>query len=270
MTRSTKAMPKPMYRTLKAAKIITTLEKLEKRIAERFPGSGLVGVCGELLSVAKVSEAEVKALMRPNYVLRGLSYSVLLAGLFLLWYVGSIIEVKRTSENLFGVLEGIDAALSILIAMGAGVFFLATLESRWTQQRALDDLHELRSLIHVIDMHQLTKDPSKESTVGTDTASSPERVMTPFELSRYLDYCAEMLSLAAKIAALYAQGTRDGVVIDTASDLSQITTNMSGKIWQKITLVQGFVGQGMAKAPLPQTPKAGVSTRPNLDNLENS
>lgn len=246
-----------MYRTLSATQIIKTLETLERRIFERFPGSGLTGVCKELVAVARDSEGEVKALSRPNYFLRGISAAILVSGLFLLIYVGSIIEIKRSTENLFGVLEGIDAALSILIAMGAGVFFLATLESRWTRQRALDDLHELRSLIHVIDMHQLTKDPSKESLVSTNTASSPTRVMSAFELTRYLDYCAEMLSLAAKIAALYAQDTRDEVVIETASDLSQITTHMSGKIWQKITLVhEANIAGGIAKAP-PPNPASG-------------
>ncbi|MGH1419458.1 MAG: hypothetical protein ACRBCJ_11425 [Hyphomicrobiaceae bacterium] len=248
---SGRSYSEPLFKTLRADKIISTLEVLEQRIFERFPGSGLVRVCSELLSVARGSEAEVTALIRPNFFMRGAIATVLILGLALLGYVGTIIEFKRNTENLFGVLEGIDAALSILIAMGAGIFFLATAEARWKRQRALDDLHELRSLIHVIDMHQLTKDPAKESLVSTQTKSSPQRIMTPFELSRYLDYCAEMLSLAAKIAALYAQGTRDEVVIETASDLSQITTHMSGKIWQKITLVQSIVGAGMAHAPLP-------------------
>lgn len=62
--------------------------------------------------------------------------------------------------------------------------------------------------------------------------------MTAFELTRYLDYCSEMLSLSAKIAALYAQSTSDSVVIEAASDLSTLTTNLSSKIWQKITIVQ--------------------------------
>ena len=46
---------------------------------------------------------------------------------------------------------------------------------------------------------------------------------------------------AAKVAALYAQGTRDSLIIETASDLGQITSNISGKIWQKITLVQHHI-----------------------------
>ena len=73
---------------------------------------------------------------------------------------------------------------------------------------------------------------------GQRTADSPERDMTPFELTRYLNYCSEMLSLTDKLAALYAQSTSDAVVIDAVSDLSALTTNLSVKIWQKITLVQ--------------------------------
>ncbi len=226
------------YRTLNPDSIITTVQTLERRISERFPGSGLAKVCSELVAIARTSRAKVEAASRPNVPLRAAIGLLLVIGLAFLAYVGTIIEVKRDAENLFGVLEGIDAAVNILIVTGAGIWFLASLEGRWHRERALKDLHELRSIIHVIDMHQLTKDPSRVSTVGTSTPSSPQRAMTPFELARYLDYCAEMLSLSAKIAALYAQGTRDPVIIDASSDLGQITSNMSGKIWQKITLSQ--------------------------------
>ena len=85
-------------------------------------------------------------------------------------------------------------------------------------------------------MHQLTKDPLMID--GPTTPDSPVRDMTPFELTRYLNYCSEMLSLTDKLAALYAQSTSDPIVIDAVSDLSTLTTNLSAKIWHKITLVQ--------------------------------
>jgi len=229
-----------MYRTLNAEKIVSTLETLARRISERFPGAGLERVCLELLAIARESNARLLAVSRPNRALRTGIAIILAAGAGLLVYVLSILEVKRDAENLFGVLQGIEAAVNIVVLVGAGVLFLTTLESRWSRQRALADLHELRSIVHVIDMHQLTKDPSTASQVNTSTPSSPQRTLTPFELTRYLDYCSEMLSLAAKVAALYAQGTRDPVVIETASDLGQITSNLSSKIWQKITLVQAL------------------------------
>ncbi|MBU1210777.1 MAG: hypothetical protein KJ587_05815 [Alphaproteobacteria bacterium] len=229
------------YRTLNSEHLVTTVEKLERRIAERFPGCGLSKVCAELTDIARASRSKVAAASEPNMPLRIGVGIVVLLGLALLVYVGNIIELKRDSENLFGVLEGIDAAVNTLIVTGAGIYFLTTLEGRWHRDLALKDLHELRSIIHVIDMHQLTKDPSRTSTVGTPTPSSPQRPMSPFELSRYLDYCSEMLSLCAKIAALYAQGTRDPLIIETSSDLGQITSNISSKIWQKITLVQRHI-----------------------------
>jgi hypothetical protein len=76
--------------------------------------------------------------------------------------------------------------------------------------------------------------------VSTGTPSSPKRVLTPFELKRYLDYCSEMLSLCAKTAALYAQDTKDPLVDSVVSELEQLTANLSGKIWQKITIVQNM------------------------------
>lgn len=248
----------PRYRSLDPDRIIDTLGKLERRIGERFPGSGLSQVCHELNNIARESKARVKAASEPNVALRVAIGAVLLAGLALLAYVGGIIEVKRDAENLFGVLEGIDAGVNILVLMGAGVFFLATIETRLHRQRALDDLHELRSIVHVIDMHQLTKDPSKPNLVGHATASSPPRSLTPFELTRYLDYCSEMLSLAAKIAALYAQGTRDPIVIETSSDIGKLTADLSAKIWQKITLVHGQIAGPLPAAPM--LPTAGSGT----------
>ncbi|MGD9670991.1 MAG: hypothetical protein AB7U75_18420 [Hyphomicrobiaceae bacterium] len=228
----------PGYRTLDPNSIIATLEKLEQRIEDRFPGAGLLRVCRELLQAARESKARIAAIAAPNYILRAISLAAMTCGVVMLVYIGTIIEVKRDAENLYGVLQGFDSAFNILVLMGAGALFLSGLEARWKRQQVLDHLHELRSIIHVIDMHQLTKDPGRGQQVSGATPHSPPRAMTPFELSRYLDYCSELLSLSAKVAALYAQGTRDAIVIETTSDLGQITSNMSGKIWQKITMVQ--------------------------------
>jgi hypothetical protein len=103
----------------------------------------------------------------------------------------------------------------------------------------LDALHRLRSLAHVIDMHQLTKDP----TVILDThktPASPERTMSQFELTRYLDYCSEMLAMVGKLAALYGERMRDGVVIDAVNDIETLTTSLGRKIWQKITIISAL------------------------------
>jgi hypothetical protein len=123
------------------------------------------------------------------------------------------------------------------VLTGSALFFLITLETRIKRRRSLRALHAFRSIAHVIDMHQLTKDPSVVLAQGPATASSPQRGMNKFELSRYLDYCSEMLSLTSKLAALYAQNLPDPVIIETVKDIEALTTNLSSKIWQKITIL---------------------------------
>ena len=226
-----------MYRTLDSGKIVSTLEKLRERIAARFPSAGLVKVCAELVEVARQADMRVKSIARPAYALRVGTVAVIVGGLATLAYIGvALFQDKKSNDDLFSTIQAIDATFNVLILIAAAIFFLVRIEERVKRRRALTALNELRSIVHVIDMHQLTKDPMM--IAGPATAASPARTMTAFELTRYLDYCSEMLSLLAKIAALYAQSTSDDVVIEAASDLSTLTTNLSSKIWQKITLVQ--------------------------------
>jgi hypothetical protein len=110
----------------------------------------------------------------------------------------------------------------------------------------LSALHELRSLAHIIDMHQLTKDPHRLSDFpdgGSDTPSSPARTLTRFELGRYLDYCSEMLALLGKIAALYAQTTTDAVALGAVDEIEDLTSGLSHKIWQKIVILDQQTGR---------------------------
>jgi len=227
-----------MYRTLDLDKIVATLHKLEQRIAERFPDTGLVKVSRELTAVAGEARARTETLERPRYGLRAASLLILTAGLGAIAYLVLRVKVDSASTELFGMMQGIDASVNLLLVMGAAVLYLTTLEWRLKRRKALSYLHELRSIVHVIDMHQLTKDPSQLLHPAPPTASSPARTMSASELTRYLDYCSEMLSLTAKVAALYAQSSTDTEVIEAVNDLERLTANLSQKIWQKITLVQ--------------------------------
>jgi hypothetical protein len=133
--------------------------------------------------------------------------------------------------------QGIESAMNIAVLVGLGLLALTRAESHWKRRRALGSLHALRSLAHVIDMHQLTKDPSDEGWVSAPTESSPKRDLTQSQLVRYLDYCSEMLSLIGKLAALYAQSYQDSAVVQSVNDIEMLTTNLSRKIWQKIAIV---------------------------------
>jgi hypothetical protein len=225
-----------MYRSLNAVKIVSTIEQLQKRINERFPGSGLSNVCADLQHLGEQTSGRITEVARPHWGLRSAMIAIIVTSLtFLFFLIGEAIALKGTDE-LSDVLQGLDAAMNLAVILGGATFFVSTLETRWKRRRALAALHELRSIIHVIDMHQLTKDPGLLG--NATTSSSPERNLSPFELMRYLDYCSEMLSLAAKLAALYAEKIDDPAIVETVGDIERLTSNLSSKIWQKITLSQ--------------------------------
>ena len=129
--------------------------------------------------------------------------------------------------------------LNELVLLGVAVFFLGSIEGRIKRRTALRWLHQLRSVAHIVDMHQLTKDPDRLLVERQDTASSPQRLMTSGELGRYLDYCSELLSVTSKVAALFMQHVGDSVVLQSVNEIEDLTNGLSRKIWQKITLLRG-------------------------------
>ncbi|MEQ1718888.1 MAG: hypothetical protein ABL907_23370 [Hyphomicrobium sp.] len=235
-----------MYRSLQSDKIISTLEALARRISGRFPGSGLWNVCADLVALSRQTSSRITEVTKPHWGLRLALAAVQLTTLAMLAVLARFAATLRTSDELSDFLQGFDAAVSLAIFVGGAAFFVWTFEGRWKRDRALKALHEIRAIVHVIDMHQLTKDPSMLGAARV--SSSPERTMTPFELMRYLDYCSEMLSLTAKLAALYAEKISDPVVVDTVGDIERLTSALSAKIWQKISMVQQLEGRDM---PLP-------------------
>lgn len=235
-----------MYRALRAEKIVSTVKALQARIASRFPGSGLARVCQDLIAIAEQTSARVDDVDKPHWGIR-LSLAIAVgAGLAGLIYLVAYGFALKGTDELTEILQGLDSAVNLLVIIGGAIFFLSTLETRWKRARALKALHELRAIVHVIDMHQLTKDPSMLGQARM--SNSPDRELSPFELMRYLDYCSEMLSLTAKLAALYAERLSDAVVVDTVGDIERLTSDLSNKIWQKITMVQGLEGRDL---PLP-------------------
>ncbi len=235
-----------MYRALSAVRVTSTIEELEARIVARFPGSGLSRVCGDLAGLARQTAARIASVSRPHWILRAALAGVVIGVLVTLALLVIEAQALKVSDQLSEVMQGLDAGMNLAIILGGAAFFITTLETRWKRRRALEALHELRSIIHVIDMHQLTKDPSMLGAARTST--SPDHDLTPFELMRYLDYCSEMLSLAAKLAALYAEKLSDPIVVDTVGDIERLTSSLSSKIWQKISMVQTLGGRDM---PLP-------------------
>ena len=223
-----------MYQSLDPIRIIETLDRLKSRIERRFPESGLSRVCTELTATARHTTRRAAEIAAHNWPLRIAVGVVLWAGVIALTSALKFLHLEDVEANL-GLLQSLEAAVNLLILFGGATWFLVGLDDRMKRQRALDELHTLRSIAHVVDMHQLTKDPY---TLTKRSGSAMNAEM----LRHYLDYCAEMLALIAKLAALYADRMRDPVVINAVTEIENLTTGLSRKIWQKISLVGAIDG----------------------------
>jgi hypothetical protein len=193
-------------------------------------------VARELSALLAETRLRVQRMRRPNWYLRGAV--VLAIAMVAAIVVAKIVvlqpRIETGHQELTQLLQTVDSALQTVVYVGIGLFFLFTLETRLKRRETLAALHGLRSVAHVIDMHQLTKDP--EIVVQAPvipTPSSPRRAMTAFELARYLDYCSELLACTSKLAALHAQYLNDTAVLSAVNEVETLVGHLSMKVWQK-------------------------------------
>ena len=227
------------YRYLQPDQIFATIKLLERRIEERFPQAGLASVCRELLEISRISRETTLAISRPMWGLRVFVYLIIIAILAV-----SILVIRETQWNIaeFAIADLItlsEALFNDIILIGAAILSLFTIETRVKRHRTSTAIHRLRSLAHLVDVHQLTKDPEQFTSPGqySETASSPDRSYTRFELSRYLDYSSEMLALIGKVGAMYVEYFPDTEAVSSVNELESLTTGLSQKIWQKIMIL---------------------------------
>lgn len=248
--------PRRSYRLLIPDKIVATAEQLERRIGERFPDSGLRAVAADLCRVAQQAVATATGFRRPIYWLRlvvwllvGVLGVVFVAfGVILSGAVPKDLSWFGDTQNAEEFIQTFEAMLGSVVFVGAAVIYLLTLERRWKRERLLAALRELRALAHIVDMHQLTKDPETVAR-GQATPSSPKRTLTTFQLSRYLDYCSELLSLISKIGAIYVQEFPDPEALEAVDQLTNLTSGLSRTIWQKIMILDRAIEPAKSAPP---------------------
>lgn len=231
-------MPKEI---LDSKKIIHTIERLNIRIEERFPQSGLLAVGKKLHDVGMETDAVISYIEKPNWWYRFGVGVFMMAVLVALVYAITSLDIDYERFNLETFVQIVESAVNDLVLLGAAVVFLVSMETRTKRKKIICSINRLRSIAHVIDAHQLTKDPDTVSLTANRTEHSPERTMTSYELGRYLDYCSELLSLTGKVGFLYVQRFDDAASVRAANDLENLTTGLSRKIWQKIMILNRTV-----------------------------
>ena len=228
-----------MFEGLDSVKVIETIDNLSKRIDERFPQSGLHRISVELLEISRKARDRADWISQPRLGLR-LGVGALIV-LMLATIVAIVVGLHPEDSRFgFGEFVGVlEAGINVVVVVGIGIFFLINLERRLKRARALQAVHELRAIAHVIDMHQLSKDPDRILGDAPPTASEPKRLSSE-QLGRYLDFCSEMLSIVGKIAALYTQKFDDDVAIASVNELEALSTGLTRKIWQKLMILHSF------------------------------
>ena len=229
------------YDLLDAGEIVRTLLDVERRIGDRFPDSGLRRVCGKLHSVADDAGRRSRSFGKPILWLRAVVW-LLVIGVALSLLATGFLLAEPTTEKLgfIDFVQVLEAGINDVVLIGAALLFLTTLENRTKRRRALRAIHELRAMAHIIDMHQLTKDPERvlhPELVLLEPHGDVDR-LSPFDLCRYLDYCSDLLSLIGKVAALYVQHFDDPQALAAVNEVENLCTGLSRKIWQKIMIAE--------------------------------
>ena len=224
-------------RRLDLGAIEQTAETLSLRVHDRFPDRGIDGIACELVTVSHETRLRLERLAKPRWILRASLGTLVVIGVASVVAIVLVANLRFHVDGLPDWLDLFQNAIQDLVYLGIAGLFLAGAERRAQRRDILAGLHELRSVAHVIDMHQLTKDPRSTTHPEDRVPHSPDRPDDPQSLFHYLDYCSEMLSICNKLAALYAQESQDPVVLSTVSDIQDLTTSLSSKIWQKIMIL---------------------------------
>lgn len=222
------------YRRLEPDEIVRTAAAIRDRIAGRFSGSGLSGMSTELVKTCERTVDVSLWLARPRWALRAV------VGVFVVFFFVAVgaavvgIRIRTGVSSASELVQGVQAAIQNLVFVGIAVAFLAGIERRWKRRSGLDALKDLRSMAHIIDMHQLTKDPERFPQTR-DTSDGP--AMSTPDLIRYLDYCSDLLAVLSKAAALTIQEFDDPVMLVAVNEIENLTSGLSRKIWQKIMIL---------------------------------
>ncbi len=245
---------------LDATKLIDTLDQLCMRIEERFPGSSLYKVARQVHDIGKETDEVTGWIKKPNIWLRILVGGFIAAILLTLGYGLSKVQWTHSSFTVGDIVQIGEAGLNEIVILGAAVLFLVSIENKSKRKKVVQAINRLRSFAHIIDAHQLTKDPHSILEQKKNTAHSPKRKLTPYELGRYLDYCSELLSLTGKIGFLHAQAFDDPMTVQAVNELESLVNGLSQKIWQKIMIIQN---SQTVQQPRKQRTRSKVNREPD-------
>ena len=232
-------MTEALHEPLEAPAVRETVEELYGRIEARFPKRGLLGVCGDLILLveqvqtsAGQGQRQIRMARIASRVVMAFVVVVTVLALLLALHDAFFDEDVKNSSTCSPLTE---TAISDIVFAAIAIFFLWSFPERLQRSRLLNLLHQLRSTAHVIDMHQLTKDPEqlKPSFVPTAQEQAARHDPRP---GRALP---RLLLRDAQPGRQDRRPVRRGVprlvILETVATIETLTVGLSRKIWQKIS-----------------------------------
>jgi hypothetical protein len=198
-----------------------------------------------------------EAIRRPNWWLRaGLALLLLIAVAGVVTYAQARSEPRSLVPTVLPFLDAAKGSAAVLTALAV---FLVTLETRLKRRRALQAVHELRALAHLIDRHQLTKDPDRFGHPTRPLVMSG-RPMDADAMGRSLPFCTELLAVVSKVGQLYVQDFPEAASQTAVDQFGGLATGLSSKIWQKLMILDRI--RSDAAPPKGDGPPAGPEPGP--------
>ena len=237
---------------LDAASVRATVERLDARIRARFPSRNLIRLPRQLIEVIDdlAQRQEVWRTKRRWLVVScRIGIVLVVAGLVVALALIAVQSSTSSEPHGWDWLSVFESLVNDAVFAGIAIYFLWALPERLQRHGDLATLQRLRSLAHVIDMHQLTKDPERLRPDFEQTSASVPLDLTAIELSNYLDYCSELLSMVGKTAALFGEHTDDRTTLSTIAGIEDLTNGLSRKIWAKISLLPSAIQRTATDSP---------------------
>ena len=221
-------------------KLCNAIQKLQRLVKKRFPKSTFYKTTMKLSEVAEKAKAVAKDF---GGVKRAIWWTVIIiAPIALLFLMSSLlliylpIESKSTQTGLLDYSETIGLFVDWIILSVLGSLAIRKKYRLNRRKPAMQTLHQLRSIAHLIDLTQHNKN---YQTVKDKTLPLEKR-MSAEDCIRYLNYSSQALSLTGKVAAIMIEDYNDSGVIAAVCELDTICNGISVKIWQKIETLQQY------------------------------
>lgn len=220
-------------RRLDADRIVETAKNIAGDINHRMPGTGLAGLAEELAALAVETEKRGQRARRPFLAIRVASFLAISLVLLGLWCFARQIHAKWEFRTINDILDAVTDGFHLLVLLGGGLWFCATIEARIKRKEALAFIEELREFAHVIDVSQLYHTADLyESRHGSGPG---DRAID----ETYLLYCTQMLGVICNLVPLYTRGATGDSILRAASEVERLAIAISTKHLAKAEAARG-------------------------------